>query len=94
MHGRPVPVALFTDALRKWHAAFDAGRLEDAQRAADEISAVGMMLAIDPEFRALFNRCRGPDDPDEPTVALRAIRTFLGALTETGTPGTYRSGLR
>jgi hypothetical protein len=79
---------MFLKFIRSWHDAFLAGRLEDARWALGELELLGQMLALDHEFRRLYEQYGAAATPE---AALACLGTFLKAVTDTSVPGMYRS---
>ena len=81
---------MLVDQLERWRTAVRDGRVDDARMAIEDIRIAGRMLAIDPEFRRLFDRQHTVSGAD-PEAAVESLSAFLQAVSQTMVPGTFRA---
>lgn len=82
MHDDPLPMRTFLTVFGKWLQAIEFNRLDDATFFADELHAVGQMLAVDPEFHRVFRAGQLHCTHGQPGFALDCLHAFLRAITE------------
>ncbi len=87
-----VPMIAFLGTVSKWLRAVEEAQTDHARFLVDQLNVAGQLLAIDPEFKRIYLTQKRTCTEQDAEKALTCVHAFLGAVTEAGQPGRFRSG--
>lgn len=87
-----VPMRMFLGTIARWLEALEKCNADEARYFVHELHVASEMLAIDPQFRALFREQIRNCEISDPKIVVSCLQAFLAAVTEAGQPGKFRNG--
>ena len=91
MNTEMLPMQTFLTTFSKWLDALEKGESQDAGFFVDQLHAVGMMLAVNPDFVRLYSVYQRPGALPSAEEALDCFHAFLHAITDAACRGRYRN---
>jgi hypothetical protein len=85
-----LPMIAFLGAADKWLKAIEGRQTERASYLVSQLRVAAQLLAIDPEFKRIFQENSGSCSHRDPEQALSCVDAFFHSITDASRPGRFR----